>query len=41
MVQVLIKRVEELEEEIRQLRQQKNCNNSSIPPGKDGYFGAY
>ncbi len=35
MVQVLIQRVEELEEEIRQLRQQKNSNNSSIPPSKD------
>lgn len=35
MVQVLIKRVEELEEEVRQLKQQKNSNNSSLPPSKD------
>ena len=34
-VQLLIKRVEELEEEVHQLRQQKNSNNSSLPPGKD------
>ncbi len=35
MVHVLIKRVEELEEEVRQLKHQKNSNNSSIPPSKD------
>jgi len=35
MVQILVKRVEELEEEIRQLKQRKNSNNSSLPPSKD------
>jgi len=35
MVQILVKRVEELEEEVRQLKQQKNSNNSSLPPSKD------
>jgi transposase len=35
MVQVLVKRVEELEDEVRQLKQQKNSNNSSLPPSKD------
>jgi transposase len=35
VVQVLLIKVADLEEEIRQLKQQKNSNNSSIPPSKD------
>ncbi len=35
MVQVLIKKVSELEEEIRHLKHPKDSNNSSIPPSKD------
>ncbi len=34
-VQVLLKRVDELEQEVKVLRNKKNSNNSSIPPSKD------
>jgi transposase len=34
-VQVLLKRVYELEREVERLRNKKNSNNSSIPPSKD------
>jgi transposase len=34
-VELLLKRVADLEEEVRQLRVVKNSNNSSLPPGKD------
>ncbi|MFV0268191.1 MAG: IS66 family transposase [Draconibacterium sp.] len=34
-VEVLLKRVDELEQEVNRLRKKKNSNNSSIPPSKD------
>ena len=34
-VEVLLKRVDELEQEVNRLRNKKNSNNSSIPPSKD------
>lgn len=34
-VELLLKRIADLEEEVRQLRVVKNSNNSSLPPGKD------
>lgn len=34
-VQVLLKRVDELEREVHRLRNKKDSNNSSIPPSKD------
>jgi len=34
-IELLLKRVADLEEEVRQLKVAKNSNNSSLPPGKD------
>jgi len=34
-VEVLLKRVDELEQEVNRLRNKKNSRNSSIPPSKD------